>query len=120
MTCSMHAIRKYSIRTGRDDLLKAKVELLEHLKHADRTDDLAEIVEEGYIITRYRKGDYFLTWNDSNIKEDVCAIVRDDVVVTVMTKDVFSLSYRKSKVGQDLRFSREVFSDGETESDDCR
>lgn len=106
MEYSNHSVKQYAIRTGRE-ISTALTDMREDMKFADRCDDVCEILLNGFSIVKYLKGDFYLTWHDDRVNEDLCAIVRKGVIVTVLTKEMYSWARRRTKVGQDLRYSKE-------------
>lgn len=89
---SYHANVQYSIRAG-VPFGKASSVLRPLLDGAQEISQ-AEAVEQ-FPISRIKKGDRYLRWADPTIREDMLALVRENTVVTVLTKQVYSSLHRK-------------------------
>lgn len=89
---SNHALRQYCIRTGTSliNSLDAKKELQESLKTAEVL-SYEEALERGFTI-RQNKKDTLKVWHNNVIDTDICAIIRDNVVVTIVLpyKEMFT------------------------------
>ena len=89
---SNHALRQYCIRTGTSliNSLNAKKELQESLKTAEVL-SYEEALERGFTI-RQNKKDTLKVWHNNVIDTDICAIIRDNVVVTIVLpyKEMFT------------------------------
>lgn len=99
--CSIHATQQYSIRTGkymsvdRTEQLKDAIERAEELK-------FSELKDKGFTLLKRVEGDTYLVWYEESIKEDVCGIVsKDNVLKTVLTKQIYSLHRKPMKVRYD-------------------
>jgi hypothetical protein len=89
---SNHALRQYCIRTGTPLIngLDAKKELQESLKTAEVLSH-KEALEQGFTIRQNQK-DTLKVWHNTVINTDICAIIRDDVLVTIVLpyKEMFT------------------------------
>lgn len=101
---SNHALRQYCIRTGTPliNSLDAKKELQESLKTA-KVLSHKEALEQGFTIRQNQK-DTLKVWHNNVINTDICAIIRDNVLVTIVLpyKEMFTKPIN-AKCRNDLR-----------------
>lgn len=92
MRLTEHAIMRFSERTG-VDILKSKEELEKRLDSL-KTDgikpvDAVTAKQSGFHVKsrKRHRNDKFYMWIEPTISDIMCAVIRDDVVITVMVRD---------------------------------
>lgn len=105
MQFEFHAIQQYGVRTGRK-VTEALLPLHEAINKATQH-TLEEVKAMEFSIIKHKKGDTYKVWRDENIKEDICGIVRDGRLVTVLTKDMYSWHTKQSKIRNDMLLRQE-------------
>lgn len=100
MYISGHALYRYCIRTGRSLKGDATARVTEDLQNALREAveiSFNEATKMGFELRVVKKERMFM-WHDDIIDEDLCALVRNNVVVTILLPAtvMHSTTYNKS------------------------
>ena len=93
---SDHARQKYMIRTCRT-FVETIIDLSTGIENSEAL-TYNEAKEQGFKVIKDIKGNTYHTWLDTKTNEPLLAIIRDNMVVTVQTKDLYSLARRKKKI----------------------
>lgn len=98
---SAHALQQYSVRTGLSigEPIKAMECLTDRLNGYVISTKNIDIVKKYGVNTvlHHRKGASYKLWHEPIINEVMCAIIRNNVVVTIISQSVYSLGREKDR-----------------------
>jgi hypothetical protein len=106
MKITKHGLYRYIQRTGKRSLLGTEPILIELINNSIPI-TREQALKMGYKIFNEKRGTSYRVAYEKDIREYILLVIREDKLITVLTKEIFKMYNRKCKIKDDLYYKLE-------------
>ena len=93
MDFSTHSVNRYRQRASYKDYFEARKNLENHIDNG-MIFTYDELIEKFKFEVKYKKGDTYIVWYDNHIKDHMCAIQSNDLMIKTVLPETFYIPRR--------------------------